>query len=90
MDFRCIRLLRHYDNAEDEDVIYIDESARYTLQAEWGDKVRVLGRKETLAIIQPLREIDRDGLIGRVSQKMLDLAHIEYGEEVLLSHIDDK
>lgn len=88
MDCRCIRILRHYEDAEDENVIFIDEPARETMQVEWGDTVRVLGRKETTAVIQPLREIDRDGFIGRVSRKILDEAFIEYGEEVLLSHPD--
>jgi hypothetical protein len=88
MDCRCIRILRHYKDAEDENVIFIDEPARETMQVEWGDTVRVLGRRETTAVIQPLREIDRDGFVGRVSRKILDEAFIEYGEEVLLSHPD--
>ena len=84
MDVRCVRLLRQYPDAEDDNVIYVDEPVREMMQCEWGAKIGIRGRNDATASIQPLRPEDRDVLIARVSQKTLDEAYVEYGEQVLL------
>lgn len=88
MDNKCIRMLRPY-NEEDNPkmVLYIEDRAREELSANWGDKVEILGRKKAIAEIQPLEDLDKDGLIGRGGQRLMDELYIEYGEEVLLNRI---
>lgn len=88
MDNKCIRVLRPY-TIEDNDqmVIYIEDQARKELSSNWGDRVEILGRKKVIAEIQPLKDLDKDGLIGRAGQRLIDELYIEYGEEVLLNRL---
>ncbi len=45
MDAKCVRVLRPYEEKK-EKTIYIDEDARYSLMAQWGDHVTVKGRRD--------------------------------------------
>ena len=88
MDAKCIRVLRPYEKTNnDNSVIYIDEEAKISLSANWGDEVEILGRRKAKAKIQPIKDLDRDGFIGRAGQDLIDELYIEYGEEVLLNRI---
>lgn len=85
MDVKCVRVLRSYEEAQNEDdVIYVDEHARYALNRKWGEVVEVTGRRKTKLAIKPLTAMDQDGFIARASQKVIDDLFIEYGEEVFL------
>lgn len=88
MDIKCIRVLRPYNDEKEEDrTIYIEDRAREDLTANWGDEIQILGRKKVIARIQPLKDMDKDGLIGRAGQDLIDELYIEYGEEVLLDRL---
>lgn len=85
MDAKCVRVLRPYEEKK-EKVIYIDEDAKYSLLAEWGDKISVSGRFMVKGVeIQPLKPMDQDGFVARMSKVLLDEVYVEYGEEVMLS-----
>ena len=86
MDVRCIRILRPYDTESiDDNTLLIDEQARYALMKQWGEKITAKGRYDVHDVaIQPLKEMDQEGFIGRASQALIDALYIEYGEEILL------
>ncbi|WP_332447027.1 hypothetical protein [Sphaerochaeta sp.] len=86
MDVKCVRVLRSYEDVPlDEHAIYIDESARYALIKQFGDRVMVRGRRDVKDVeIKPLRPLDQDGFIARAGQALIDQLYIEYGEEVQL------
>lgn len=87
MDVKCVRVLRPYENVQEDNTIYIDEDARYALMRQWGDTVQVKGRRDLHDVtIAPLKEMDQEGFIARANQKLIDDLYIEYGEEVLLIH----
>ncbi|MDL2260377.1 hypothetical protein LJB99_05850 [Deltaproteobacteria bacterium OttesenSCG-928-K17] len=85
MDVKCVRVLRAYDEAKNEDgAIYVDEDARYALNKQWGEVIEVQGRRKAKLAIKPLAAMDQEGFIARASQKVIDDLFIEYGEEVFL------
>ncbi len=86
MDVKCVRVLRPYEDAQDEkNVIYVDEAARYALIKKWGDTVMVRGRRDVKNVqIKALKGLDQDGFIARAGEALIDELFIEYGEEVLL------
>ena len=84
MDAKCVRVLRPYEEKK-EKTIYIDEDARYSLMAQWGDRVTVKGRRDVKDVeIQPLKPMDQEGFIARMGKELLDEVYVEYGEEVML------
>lgn len=85
MDARNVRILPPYiDRQCEDDTVYIDEKARYSLHAQWGDQVMVVGRNKRLATIQPLKEEDWGGQMIRMNQKMCENIYCCIGDEVLL------
>ena len=87
MDARNVRVLRLNDMA-DHATIYIDETARsYLAGIPWGSRIKIIGRREATAVIQPLPPCDADGQIARMSLELRDQAMVEWGEEVLLDSI---
>lgn len=89
MDARNVRVIRCCNEDEKNDnFVYIDESARFYLgMLEWGDEVKVIGRRESSAIIHPLPQCDFDGQLVRMSNALRGKLMIEWGEEVLLDHM---
>ncbi len=87
MDVKCVRVLRPYEDKQNEDdTIFIDEEARYSLMKEWGEKVNIKGRRDIEGItIRPLAAIDQQGFIARANQALIDRLYVEFGEEVLLT-----
>lgn len=87
MDARNVRVLRPYEEAED-DTIYVDDNARvYLGSLEWGSEVLVIGRRRHRAVIKPLKEFDADGQIARMKESLRNKLMIEWGEEVLLQKL---
>lgn len=85
MDVKCVRVLRPYeDSAQTENVLFIDDDARESVNLPWGSEVSAEGRRVARVVIQPLRPMDQQGFIARASQKVIDALYIEYGEEILL------
>ena len=84
MDVKCVRVLRPYEDDNDEGSIYIDREAQCSLNKNWGEVVEAMGRRKIKVAIKPLRELDQDGFIARAGQKVIDALFIEYGEEILL------
>lgn len=86
MDAKCVRVLRLHPAADQEKrAIYIDEDARYSLMAQWGDKICIKGRLDVKGVeVQPLEAMDQNGFIARASQMLLDELYVDYGEEVML------
>jgi hypothetical protein len=86
MDARNVRVFRAYEEAVNEsNNIYIDEEARMVLGTpEWGTEVTVIGRRKKRAIIKPLKELDSNGQLTRMSEALRNDLMIEVGEEVLV------
>ncbi|MEG3067709.1 MAG: hypothetical protein RQM95_05660 [Syntrophaceticus schinkii] len=87
MDARNVRVLRPYEEA-DENAIYVDNSTReYLGKLEWDSEVLVIGRRKHRAVIKPLKEIDSDAQIARMKRSLRDKLMIEWGEEALLQKL---
>ncbi len=84
MDPRCNRVLKAYENSNDEDAVYVDESARFALAADWGDRVNVLGKRKVKAVLRELDTIDTGVRICRIGERLMEKLMLAYGEEVLL------
>ena len=85
MDARNVKILPPYpDEAFPNDTIYIDEAARYALHASWGDRVKLVGRREFEAKIAELRGYDQGAQICRMNDKLMDAIFSEIGDQLLL------
>ncbi|MDO4477879.1 MAG: hypothetical protein Q4B73_02410 [Lachnospiraceae bacterium] len=89
MDPRNVRILRPYDDGSCEDnAIYVDDSARYALHIQWGEKCKVVGRRPAEAVVKELKPCDADGFICRMNESLRDALYVEVGDEVLLYDLE--
>jgi hypothetical protein len=89
MDARNVKILPPYpDEAFPNDTIYIDDSARLALHANWGDKIKLIGRKECEAKIAELRSYDQGAQICRMNDKLMDDIFSVIGDQLLLYKLD--